>query len=136
MARTVRGGIVGMGIGKPNARAIARHPRGEVTALCDLDEERMAAFSAELPGEVKCYTDYKAMCRDPELDAVFVGTPNQWHVPVALEAVRRLVVTALLLEAGAHIREGLGDRCEAARGGKAGVGRGHKHLCGEVGPHL
>jgi len=28
------------------------------------------------------------MCRDPEIDAVFVGTPNQLHVPVALEAVR------------------------------------------------
>ena len=47
------------------------------------------AFAAELPDEVKFYTDYKAMCRDPELDAIFVGTPNQWHVPVALEAVRR-----------------------------------------------
>jgi len=29
------------------------------------------------------------MCADPEIDAVFVGTPNQWHVPVALEAVKR-----------------------------------------------
>ena len=85
----VRVGIVGMGIGKPNARAISRHMRGEVAALCDLDEGRMVEFAAELPGDVKLYTDYKAMCRDPELDAVFVGTPNQWHVPVALEAVRR-----------------------------------------------
>ena len=102
MARTVRVGIVGMGIGKPNARAIARHPRGEVAALCDLDEGRMADFAAELPGAVKRYTDYKAMCRDPELDAVFVGTPNQWHVPVALEAVRRdkhVLVTKPLADA-------------------------------------
>ncbi len=102
MARTVRVGIVGMGIGKPNARAIARHPRGEVVALCDLDEGRMADFAAELPGAVKRYTDYKAMCRDPKLDAVFVGTPNQWHVPVALEAVRRdkhVLVTKPLADA-------------------------------------
>jgi predicted dehydrogenase len=34
------------------------------------------------------YTDYREMCRDPGIDAVFIGTPNQWHVPVALEAVR------------------------------------------------
>ena len=37
---------------------------------------------------MKLYTDYRKMCRDPEIDAVFVGTPNQWHVPIALEAVK------------------------------------------------
>lgn len=84
----VRAGIVGMGIGRPNGRAIARNPRGRVVALCDLIPERMESFAKELPNPVKCYTDYKEMCRDPEIDAVFVGTPNQWHVPVALEAVR------------------------------------------------
>ena len=51
MAKKVSLGVVGMGIGKPNARAIARHARGEVVALCDLDEERMAEFAKELLGE-------------------------------------------------------------------------------------
>src|SRR5690554_2201114 len=86
--KEVRVAIVGMGIGKNNGRAIAANPRGRVVALCDLDESRMDEFAAELPEPVKKYTDYKAMCKDPEIDAVFVGTPNQWHVPVALEAVR------------------------------------------------
>ena len=89
MAKEVRLGIVGMGIGKPNALALARNARGRVVALCDLSQERMDEFAGQLPEPVKTYTDYKAMCRDPEIDAVFVGTPNQWHVPVALEAVRR-----------------------------------------------
>lgn len=88
MADKVRVGIVGMGIGKPNARAIAQNPQGEVVALCDLVEERMKDFASELPGEVKLYTDYKKMCRDPNIDAMFVGTPNQSHVPVALQAAR------------------------------------------------
>ena len=85
----VRVAIVGMGIGRINGRAIARHPRGAVVALCDLAEDRMRSFAAELPEPVKLYTDYKQLCRDPEVDAVFVGTPNQWHVPITLEAVRR-----------------------------------------------
>jgi len=89
MTRKVRVAIVGMGIGKPNARAIAANPRGEIVALCDLFEDRMKSFASELHGPVKTYTDYKKMCRDPEIDAVFVGTPNQMHVPVALEAIRR-----------------------------------------------
>ena len=28
------------------------------------------------------------MCKADDIDAVFVGTPNQWHVPIALEAVQ------------------------------------------------
>jgi predicted dehydrogenase len=89
MARQVRVGIIGMGIGKPNAKAIAAHPRGRVVALCDLLPARMDQFAKELPAPVKTYTDYKALCRDREVDAVFIGTPNQLHVPMGLEAVRR-----------------------------------------------
>lgn len=88
MAKLVRTGIIGMGIGRPNAQAIAANPRGQVVALCDLVTDRMADFAKDLPEPVKQYTDYKEMCRDPEIDAVFVGLPNQLHVPVALEAVR------------------------------------------------
>ena len=80
--------VVGMGIGKPNGRALAKNDRGEVVALCDLIPERMEEFASELPGEQKFYTDYKEMCKAPDIDAVFVGTPNQWHVPIALEAVK------------------------------------------------
>ena len=86
--RKVRFCIVGMGIGRPNGRALMKDKRGEIIALCDLKKDRMEDFAKEIPNEVKFYTDYKAMCKDKEIDAVFVGTPNQWHVPVALEAVR------------------------------------------------
>ncbi|NOZ20707.1 MAG: Gfo/Idh/MocA family oxidoreductase [Planctomycetes bacterium] len=101
-SKKVRACIVGMGIGRPNGRAIAKNPRGEVVALCDLFEDRMRGFAKELPGEQKLYTDYKKMCRDPEIDAVFVGTPNQLHVPIALEAVKRdkhVLVTKPLADA-------------------------------------
>lgn len=80
--------IVGMGIGKPNGRALSRNSRGEIVALCDLEQARMEDFAKELSGEQKYYTDYKKMCKDPEIDAIFVGTPNQWHVPIALEAIK------------------------------------------------
>ena len=79
--------IVGMGIGRPNGMALANNERGKVVALCDLDQSRMEDFAKELPDSVKYYTDYKEMCQDPDIDAVFVGTPNQWHVPIGLEVV-------------------------------------------------
>jgi predicted dehydrogenase len=104
----VRTAIVGMGIGRPNGRAIAANPRGRVVALCDLIEERMEAFAEELPEPVKFYTDYKAMCQDPDIDAVFVGTPNQWHVPIALEAIKHdkhVMVTKPLADSEEAARE-------------------------------
>ncbi len=103
----VRTAIVGMGIGRPNGNAICAHPRGRVIALCDLVEERMQDYAKSLPEKVKCYTDYKEMCRDDEIDAVFVGTPNQWHVPIALEAVRH--------DKHVLITKPLADRAEPAR---------------------
>jgi predicted dehydrogenase len=97
-----------MGIGRPNAKAIAANPRGRVVALCDLFEERMDEFAAELPEPVKKYTDYHEMCRDPEIDAVFVGLPNQLHAPVAIEAMRHdkhVLVTKPLADSEAAARE-------------------------------
>jgi predicted dehydrogenase len=87
--KKVRVGIIGMGIGQPNAKAIAKNPRGEVVALCDLAEDRMAAFAKDLPAPVKFYTDFKKMARDPEIDAIFIGTPNQLHSPMGIEAARQ-----------------------------------------------
>jgi predicted dehydrogenase len=97
----VRVAIIGMGIGRINGRALAATPRARVVALCDLFEDRMADFAKELPNPVRCYTDTTQLCLDPEVDAVFVGTPNQQHVPVALEALRHgkhVLVTKPLAE--------------------------------------
>jgi predicted dehydrogenase len=112
----VRIAVVGMGIGKPNGRALSKNPRGEVVALCDLVDERMKEFAADLPGKVKFYNDYKKMCKDRDIDAVFVGTPNQWHVPVALEAVRNgkhVMVTKPLADSEEAAKT-LVDEAEAA----------------------
>jgi predicted dehydrogenase len=112
----VRFAIVGMGIGQANGKAIAQDPRGEVVALCDLDRARMEEFAEELPGPVKQNADYQEMCRDREIDAVFVGTPNQLHVPVALAAVaagKHVMVTKPLSDSEAAARQ-LVEAAEAA----------------------
>lgn len=92
-----------MGIGRNNALALANNPRCQVIALCDLLPERMAKIAPMLPEDPPLrFTDYKDLCMHPEVDAVFVGTPNQWHVPVALEAIRNdkhVMVTKPLADA-------------------------------------
>jgi predicted dehydrogenase len=89
MGKKVRAGIVGVGgIGKVNGRALEKNPRCRIVALCDILPQRMEEFESELGREVKKFADYRKMCRDGEVDAVFVGTPNQVHVAPALAAVR------------------------------------------------
>jgi predicted dehydrogenase len=112
----VRVAIVGMGIGRANGRSLATNPRSRVTALCDLLESRMEEFAQELPEPVIFYTDYREMVADPEIDAVFIGTPNQWHVPIALEAVKHgkhVLITKPLADALAPAKE-LVQAAEAA----------------------
>lgn len=114
----VRVAVVGMGIGRPNGRALADNPRAEVVALCDLFEDRMASFAQELPNpdQLRFFTDYEVLCRDPEIDAIFVGTPNQFHVPVALAAVeneKHVLVTKPLADSLSAART-LVDRAEAS----------------------
>mgnify|MGYP001191881849 CR=1 FL=1 len=89
MSETLRIGIIGTGgIGKVNARALDADPRGEIVALCDILPERMDEFETELKRPLRKYRDFNELCADPGVDAVFVGTPNQVHVPAALAAVR------------------------------------------------
>ena len=113
----VRIGIVGMGIGRANAKGYMAHPRARVVALCDVVEARMVEAEEALDlKDAKHYTSYEAMCRDPEIDAVFVGVPNQFHVPVALEVVRNgkhVMVTKPLSDSVAAARQ-LVEAAEAA----------------------
>jgi len=108
MKQPVRIAIVGMGIGRTNGRGFAHDPRCRIVALCDLDEDRMRDFAKELGHPVQFFTDYHALARSAEVDAIFVGTPNQMHVPVALEAVKHgkhVMITKPLADSEASARE-------------------------------
>ncbi len=86
--KQLRVAVVGMGIGRHNGRGFLHDPRARIVALCDLYEDRMRDYARELPSPVRLVTDFKELAADREIDAVFVGTPNQLHAPVAIEAAR------------------------------------------------
>ncbi|MCY3900345.1 MAG: Gfo/Idh/MocA family oxidoreductase [Caldilineaceae bacterium] len=114
----VRVAVVGMGIGRPNGLALASNPRAEVVALCDLVEESMTDFAALLPqpDEVRLYTDFDELCRSREIDAIFIGTPNQLHVPMGLKAVahdKHVLVTKPLADS-VEAAEQMVEAAEAA----------------------
>src|SRR5215470_1346331 len=80
--------IVGVGYwGKNLLRTFGRLPAARVTDLCDLDSAGLAAARAEHP-ELRCTTDFAALCARDDVDAIVLATPPSRHHAMALAALR------------------------------------------------
>lgn len=89
----VRVGIVGAGfIGRTHVSDYQACSDAEVTAVCDVVEERAKAF-AEKNGIPNVFTDYEKMAGSEAVDAVSVAVPNIYHAPVTIAG----------FEAGKHV---------------------------------
>jgi scyllo-inositol 2-dehydrogenase (NADP+) len=85
----VRFGIVGTGrISDWVLKGAVLDPRFEAAAVCSRTREKGEAFAAR-HGIGKVYTEIGRMAADPELDAIYIGTPNDTHCELALECMRR-----------------------------------------------
>src|SRR4029450_13380151 len=79
--------IVGVGYwGKNLLRTFGRLPGVRVTALGDLDPDRLGAAAAEHPG-LHCTDDFAALVASDAIDAVVVATPPSRHHAMALAAL-------------------------------------------------
>lgn len=59
-----------------------------VKYACDLIEEKAQKMKETYPAVENVITDYKVALADPEVDAVFVLTPNYAHYTVTMDALR------------------------------------------------
>ena len=83
-----RFGIVGTGrISDWVLKGAVLDPRFEAAAVCSRTLENAEAFAAR-HGIGKVYTDIGRMAADPELDAIYIGTPNDTHCELALVCLR------------------------------------------------
>jgi len=86
-------GIVGVSRGGSYMRHYHRNDRTEITALCDLDEKRLADCGKDLElSDSQLFTDYDAFL-NTDIDIVVVGTPIPFHAEQVVKA----------LEAGKHV---------------------------------
>ena len=87
-----------------------------IEAVCDLNAEQLTE-AAERLGARRHFTDYETMIRDCPLDAVIIGTPMHWHVPMAIQALRHGVSVLCEVTAGVSIEEcrELVAACKASR---------------------
>ena len=90
--RKLRCGVIGLGMGRGHIHGYQSHPACELVAVADLDEGRLAAAQAEFKVP-QTYTDAQDMLKHAGLDVVSVATPNKFHAPLTLAA----------LKAGCHV---------------------------------
>lgn len=84
--RTAHIGVGGMG--GSDLRSVSSHKSVEVTALCDVDSERLAKAHAAHKA-AKTFRDYREMLSQlgDKIDAVVVSTPDHTHAPAAMTAM-------------------------------------------------
>jgi len=87
-SRTLRFGIAGLGQAAASTLPeIRSYPHIKLTAGADLRPEARERFSTEFG--VKVYQRVEDLCTNPNVDAVYVATPHQFHAQHALMALEQ-----------------------------------------------
>lgn len=85
IAQQLRFGIIGLGRASVGMiPALAQHPSTRLTAAADLRPEPLAKFAQEFNAET--FRDAADLCKSPNVDAVYVSTPHQFHARQAIMA--------------------------------------------------
>lgn len=61
---------------------------GQMVAVCDVDDLHTAEFNQKYDGKLNTYRDYREMLEKEKPDIVTIGTPDHWHVPISIAALR------------------------------------------------
>jgi predicted dehydrogenase len=60
----------------------------DIVAVCDVYEPRRMEAQSKYAAGAKDYVDYHEILDRKDIDAVVIGTPDHWHVPITIDAVR------------------------------------------------
>jgi predicted dehydrogenase len=60
----------------------------EIVAVCDVYEPHRDEAKAKLAPSAQVYSDYRKVLDDRSIDAVVIGTPDHWHVPITVAALQ------------------------------------------------
>jgi predicted dehydrogenase len=83
----IRVAVVGLGYWGPNlVRVLHELPEAEVSAVCDIEPEKLARISRRYP-DIPVTTSYEEVLATDDVDAVAVATPVSSHYALALAAL-------------------------------------------------
>ncbi|MCL5098064.1 MAG: Gfo/Idh/MocA family oxidoreductase [Candidatus Omnitrophica bacterium] len=111
---TVRIGFIGVGSRGTGLLGNLLETDGvRIKAVCDLVPDRVksaqrqvvAKGQPEPAGYVKNETTFEELCRRDDLDLVYIATPWDWHVPMAVSAMRQGKHAAIEVPAAMTLEE-------------------------------
>jgi phthalate 4,5-cis-dihydrodiol dehydrogenase len=87
-ARTLNVGVVGLGLAAASVTsAMVGMPHVNLVAGADINPRALQAFKEKYGA--KTYASIEALCDDPDIDTVWIATPNTFHCPHVILAAER-----------------------------------------------
>ncbi|MEI7946325.1 MAG: Gfo/Idh/MocA family oxidoreductase [bacterium] len=91
--RIVIGSIGVGGRGSGNTKSMLNFNEVQVVSVCDVrkdNRDRMKFNVDKAYGNTSCtaVNDFREITRRTDIDAIIIGTPDHWHVPIAIDALR------------------------------------------------
>ncbi len=82
--------VVGMifmgGMNGGHLGGLLGNPMVEVVAVCDVDAERLESARARVGERCAAYRDFRELLDRPDIDAVWIATPDHWHTLTSIAA--------------------------------------------------
>ena len=87
-SETIRLGCIGTG-GRCRAlmKSLLTIPNVSIVALSDVRLDALAQAKALVGDKVTTFSDYRKLLDDKTIDAVVIGSPDHWHVPMTIDGV-------------------------------------------------
>ena len=80
-------GVGGMGtVDLANMMVFREQGEVHIAAVCDVDEDRLAAAVKRAGGGIRAYRDYRYILERKDIDAVVFATPDHWHAVQCAQA--------------------------------------------------
>ncbi len=105
--KKLRAGVIGLGVGARHIACYETHPDCEVTAICDVDAEKLREVGEDYPGR-RMTERADEILTDPEIDVVSIATFDDVHfeqICLGIEHGKHLMVEKPVCQRPEHLTE-------------------------------
>jgi predicted dehydrogenase len=101
-------GVIGIGnIGSHHVKYLSagRVKNAELTAVCDIDSDRLNWVKNNISDKIKCYDNIDAFIASGEIDGIIIAVPHYLHPPYAIKAFEHGLHVISEKPAGVYTRQ-------------------------------